>query len=436
MEKYTHNGKDLVVFGTPEPSALEQAKRCLGHEAARQAVLCADNHKGYGLPIGGVVAYEEGIAPAGVGYDIGCGNLAVRTDLRWEDIRNRVGSIMDAIYAEIPFGIGRKSGAPTDHPLFESETWKDVPEIRPLKDLAFIQLGTVGSGNHYVDLFVETSRPATLEPEAPEDHRPVWVGVHFGSRGFGWKTAAGFMKYAMGLSWDDRAPGEKAEQPVDVITAEHENFHKYLKAMQLAGEYAYAGRERVVSDVLQILARYARREVGTTKQVHNHHNYAWLEEHDGKSLWVVRKGATPLMPGQRGFVGGSMGDIAVILRGLDTGVNRDGLYSAMHGAGRVMSRTAAAGKRAFKNQYDEKGKIMVRKGQSLSPGRVDEGVMRRKVKAFGVELRGAGADEAPDVYRPLRDVIAAHVGTLEIEHVLKPVGVAMAGADIEDPYKD
>src|SRR5690606_20312824 len=132
---------------------------------------------------------------------------------------------------------------------------------------------------------------------------------HFGSRGFGHRTATGFLNLAANRPFDARLPGESMDAPPTLIKADSELGHAYLAAMELAGEYAYAGRDYVVDQVLAILGAQA------TYEVHNHHNYAWKETHFGRSVYVIRKGATPCHPGQESFVGGSMADIAVILRG-------------------------------------------------------------------------------------------------------------------------
>jgi tRNA-splicing ligase RtcB len=164
--------------------------------------------------------------------------------------------------------------------------------------------------------------------------------------------------------------------------------------------------------------------------VHNHHNFAWKETHEGEDLVVVRKGATPAFPGQMGFIGGSMGDDAVIVRGTLSAdpaveqIQKDALFSTVHGAGRVMSRTAAAGKR---NR---------RTGKVLSEGRVTPEMMHSWVREKGVILRGGGLDESPHVYRRLPDVLAAQGNTIEVLHTLRPLIVVMAGADEFDPYKD
>lgn len=164
--------------------------------------------------------------------------------------------------------------------------------------------------------------------------------------------------------------------------------------------------------------------------VHNHHNYAFTETHDlgdgPKEYFVVRKGATPAFPGQRSFVGGSMMDISVILKGKDTPEAKEHLYSTVHGAGRVMSRRKAAGK--FKGW----GK----KRRQVEPGVVDPVQMRNTMVERGVALFGAGADEAPECYRKLADVLGHHSDSVQVETVLYPMIVCMTRAEEFDPYKD
>ena len=385
------------VFGQHDEATLRQIENCIDADGER-GVLCADGHKGYAQPIGGVVAYRDKISLSGVGFDIACGNLAILTDAKGSEIAPKIKSIMDDVVRDISFGIGRKAKTRVDHELFDDETWTIAP-ISGLKEMARGQLGTVGGGNHYVDIF------------ADEQDR-VWVGVHFGSRGLGHKTATHFLKAAGGKDGMDVPP--------TVVPVNSEIGVDYLKGMGLAGKYAYAGREAV--------ARHVVREILGAKildEVHNHHNFAWRETHDGEDLWVVRKGATPAFPGQRGFVGGSMGDDAVIIAGIDSGESRGALYSTVHGAGRIMSRTAAKGK------FERVGKKRIRRD-----GLVRHDEMLKWVAERGVELRGGDVDEAPQAYRRLPDVLAAHAGTIRILHTLRPLGVAMAGRDIVDPYKD
>jgi tRNA-splicing ligase RtcB (3'-phosphate/5'-hydroxy nucleic acid ligase) len=400
----------IKTFGELDRRAYDQLVRCAQAGDAPYAVLCADHHVGYSQPIGGAIAYPHYISPSGVGYDIGCGNKAVLTNLQAAEIN--VPKVMDAIVAEISFGIGRVNNQPVDHPVLDQIAHADFAPQRALAKLAAEQLGTVGSGNHYVDLFVD-------------EQGRLWVGVHFGSRGFGHKTATGFLAMAKGLAFDARTQEGEMDAPPTLLDTRTELGQAYIAAMTLAGEYAYAGRDTVVDKVLQILG------ATSLHAVHNHHNFAWHEEHFGEKLWVVRKGCTPAFPGQAGFVGATMGDISVILQGVESEAAQNSLYSTVHGAGRVMSRTQAAGKRRWaKNAKGQRIQVIQK------PGVVDWEAVRRRMAAQRIELRGAGPDEAPEVYKRLDDVLAYHAETIAIQHRLRPIGVAMAGAEIYDPYKD
>jgi len=385
---------NIPVWGDPvDESSLSQIRNCA--RTADRVALMADHHKGYAVPIGGVVAYEDSISPSGVGYDIACGNKAVLTDADAGEVRARIKPIMDDIWGAISFGIGMKNRERVDHPLFDDTAWK-IPAVKPLKQLAREQLGTVGSGNHYVDLFVD-------------ERDRVWIGVHFGSRGLGHKTATWFLKTA----------GAKDGMDVDpcLISVKRPLGEEYLECMRLAGRYAYAGRDWVCDRVARILG------AKIVEEVHNHHNFAWRERHQGRDLWVVRKGATPAFPGQKGFVGGSMGDISVILEGVESREGSPAMYSTIHGAGRVMGRMEAKGK------TDRKGRV-------IRQGRVTSKMMHDWVRRKGVELRGAGTDESPHCYKRLPEVLEQHNQSVRVLHTLTPIGVAMAGADEFDPFKD
>ena len=408
----------MKIFGQHDEQTILQFQQV--REGAVDAALMADGHVGYVMPIGGVAAYRDLVSVVGVGFDIACGNAAIRTDVTLdslgrtpEEVHRTLGAVADAVADTISFGIGRRNradDAPVDHPLFEDPAWDAVPprERQALRLKARQQLGTVGSGNHYVDIFADETGA-------------LWVGVHFGSRGFGHTVASAFLALGQGKSWGDRAPEHEV-----LLDLEAPIGHDYWHLMNLAGQYAYAGREWVARKVVEILG-------GEELQlVHNHHNFAWKETHGGEEVVVIRKGATPAFPGQLGFIGGSMGDDAVIVRGT-IGANateavreaqREGLFSTVHGAGRVMSRTAAAGKR---NR---------RTGRVISPGLVTPEMMQAWIREKGVILRGGGLDESPHAYRRLPEVLAAQQGTIEILHTLRPLVVVMAGAEEFDPYKD
>jgi tRNA-splicing ligase RtcB len=401
-----------AIFGDHEPKTLAQLAEVSSR--AERAALMADGHVGYVMPIGGVAAYREQVSVVGVGFDIACGNAAIRTDLSLHgrsDFAARLGEIADEIQDIISFGIGRKNrsdDAPVDHRLFKSAAWEALPPHarEGLRDKARSQLGTVGSGNHYVDVFVDESDR-------------IWVGVHFGSRGLGHTIASGFLALSQGAKWGERVPEREVLLPLRKSMG-----HDYWELMTLAGEYAYAGREWVARKVVSLLGG---REL---ELVHNHHNFAWREQHDDDTFIVIRKGATPAFPSQKGFVGGSMGDDAVIVQGAaradgaTAALQRRALFSTVHGAGRVMSRSAAA------------GKLNRRTGQVIRPGAVSPQMMHSWVREKGVVLRGGGLDESPHVYRRLPDVLTAQKGTVEVLHTLRPLIVVMAGPDLFDPYKD
>jgi tRNA-splicing ligase RtcB len=392
---------NLTGYGPLFPDAVDQMKTCLATSNAVAGALMADHHVGYACPVGGVIARRDHISPSEVGMDVACGNKAVLTDLTYTDVCNRLPSIMDRIYSEISFGVGRNNDTDdVDDDLFYNSAWNEIDVLKPLKEMARRQLGTVGSGNHYVDVFRDgLSR--------------IWVGVHFGSRGLGHKIATHYIKAGGGKDGINVDPA--------ILDVKSDLGREYITAMNLAGLYAYAGRNYVCNHVVKnILGGHI------VDEVHNHHNFAWEEKHFGEDLWVVRKGATPAFPGQRGFVGASMGEDAVILKGVDHQNCIPAMYSTVHGAGRVMSRTQAAGK----------SKWIKGKKTRVSEGAVSEQMMSDWVSSAGVVLRGAGVDESPHCYKRLKDVLAAHEGTIEITERLTPIGVAMAGSDTFDPYKD
>jgi tRNA-splicing ligase RtcB (3'-phosphate/5'-hydroxy nucleic acid ligase) len=403
--------KDIKIFGQHEPGTLAQMEDVAGR--ADKAALMADGHVGYVMPIGGVAAYRDEVSVVGVGFDIACGNAAIRTNLTLADfgetpeqVHDRLVQIATDIQEQVSFGVGRKNradDAPVDHALFGSAVWDAVPDSHraALLEKSRGQLGTVGSGNHYVDVFADEAGA-------------IWVGVHFGSRGFGHTIASAFLAIGQGEQW-----GTRVKEREVLLRLQQPSGHDYWHLMNLAGEYAYAGREWVARKVVSMMGGME------AELVHNHHNFAWREEHDGDELIVVRKGATPAFPGQLGFVGGSMGDDAVIIRGAAEASQdqRAAMFSTVHGAGRVMSRTAAAGQRK-------------RKGRPGSRGAISYEMMNNWVREKGVILRGGGRDESPHVYRRLPEVLRAQGSTIEVVHTLKPLIVVMAGENEFDPYKD
>jgi RNA-splicing ligase RtcB len=803
----------IKTFGPVDERSLKQLERCMEAGDAEFGVLCADHHPGYSQPIGGGIAYEGYVSPSGVGYDVACGTKAARTDLKRADLDalGGVEPLMREITRRISFGMGVPAQERVDHPVLDKIRNAEFRPQRKLAQLAESQLGTVGSGNHYVNLM-----------EDEQGH--IWVGVHFGSRGFGHKTASGFLALAVGKGFDERAREGEMDSPPVLFAVGSELGEAYISAMELAGAYAYAGRDVVVDKVLEILGGEAVHEV------HNHHNFCipasekvqtphghcpiaelkagddvyafdqrqglcptkvvdvwstgrkqvysietdsrrlrcsadhpiltievrsnphpdrpwhkkrqgrlvwkqageirpgdllacanvpcangkaigldqarlvgaflgdgWLrakplptgysvglaigtpgeahtgryldlckavlpgrwragapghfglscsskaayegvqalgvgarasekrlpdyafslprqeklallagyfdadgsvanastrnhgrgtiastsgalvegirelavrsglratpvrselrttnfrtarvylsviaassmadlelwhdrkrallrpsanrsglrssaigyvdlpegvfaqrvrrirtagvedvydlevahdshsfvcegvvlhncsrEEHFGRTYWVIRKGCTPARPGQEGFVGGSMGDESVILEGVESAENEQALYSTVHGAGRVMSRSQAAGRsrtirvwacpardcdfhldarKSAGGSCPEHGRTLTKSRRlvQVKPGLVDWAAVQARLREQGIVLVGGGADEAPEVYKRLPEVLAAHGGTVRVKHRLRPLGVAMAGRDVYDPYKD
>jgi tRNA-splicing ligase RtcB (3'-phosphate/5'-hydroxy nucleic acid ligase) len=385
-----HHGKALAVFGEADEITTRQMVNVMKSDRVAGASLMADNHLGYSIPIGGVVAYRNAVSPSGVGFDIACGNKAVKLA---HAPRFDLPLMMDRIYSTLSFGLGRRNQERVDHELFQDDPGWDVPICRQFMEMARAQLGTIGSGNHYVDLMLD-------------EENSLWVAVHFGSRGFGHRIASHFIK----------AGGGKDGMFVDpvVLDVGSDLGQQYLLAMNLAGRYAYAGRDWVCRKVTELIGGTIQEEV------HVHHNFAWVEKHGEELLHVVRKGATPIAADQLCYVGGSMGDNAVIVRGRASEANAVSFQSGPHGAGRVMSRNEAAGKWA--------------KGKRIG-GKITRQMMLDWLRPMGVELRGAGPDEAPQVYKRLREVLSYHPN-VEIVHTLRPIGVAMAGEDVQDPFKD
>ena len=379
-----YRNSPVKVFGIHDEGTLTQMRNCMSTGRAAGGVICADGHLGYAQPVGGVIAYDGQVSISGVGFDIACGNKAVRLDTPYSALQGRETQILADIRRVISFGVGRVNDEKIEHELFDDAAAWAASGMQDFRQKAKSQLGSIGSGNHYIDLM-------------RDENDYVWIGVHFGSRGLGHTTATRYLKAAGGK--------DGMHVPPAVVNADSMLGQDYLAAMELAGRYAYAGRDWVVERVRRIVG-------GSIKDsVHNHHNYLWLENHGGRELMVVRKGATPAFPGQRGFIGGSMGDDAVIVEGIDSPLSREALYSTVHGAGRLFSRTTA--KKTFTRTQ-----------------------MDNWLRERGVYLSGGDLDESPMAYRRLPEVLEAHRGTIRIIHTLRPFAVAMAGSGEVDPYKD
>lgn len=230
------------------------------------------------------------------------------------------------------------------------------------------------------------------------------------------------MALAEGKNWGDKV-SDKGDKPILFDMTKNIGFD-YWSAVNLAGQYASTGRNYVCNKVLEIIGGRA------VEEIHNHHNFVWQEEHFGEKYYVVRKGCTPAFPGQLGFIGANMMDASVIVEGVESQESKEGLYSTVHGAGRILSRTQAAGKKKWIKGEDGK-----KRPQIVGKGIVDwESVQNQMAMGLKI-LRGGGPDEAPQCYKNLNEVLKYQGNTIRIKTELYPIIVCMAG-DEYDPYKD
>ncbi len=364
----TPKGNDMKVFGPEDPKVIEQMQTVIDSTRCKQAALMADNHVGYSMPIGGVVALEGQISPSCVGFDIGCGNRAVRIEDNFalnDWAKHDLPNLMDTIRGAVSIGIGSE-GVDPDF-LWEDPAW-DIPILSELKQKAQTQLGSVGAGNHYVDLLKDYSDDS------------LWLAVHSGSRKLGHSTASHYIKEAGGV--------DGMFVPPAVIEIESDLGQEYYMAQDLCLHYAWENRKAILDRVQEAI--YCDHEL----VIDNHHNYA---EYDGPMI-IHRKGATKCTTKREGFIGGSMGSPSVIFKGRYAD-HAPSLRSAPHGAGRKMSRREAK--------------------KTITQEEMREAVGQ-------VVIRGGGLDEAPQAYKYLGEVLGHHRETVEIINELTPIGVVMA----------
>ena len=343
-----------------------------------------DAHLGYGLPIGGVLATRNAVIPYAVGVDIACRMKMSVLDLPVDTLVRDPGKLAKAIETETRFGIGASFKKPREHAVME-EDWALTSQTRRLKDKAWAQLGTSGSGNHFVEFGIFEIETTEF---GPDPGRYLALLSHSGSRGAGATIAGHYSKLAM---------SQHPELPQDLthlswLDLDSEEGQEYWRSMELMGMYAAANHA--------CIHRHVPHHLGAEVlfDLENHHNFAWKEVHDGEAVIVHRKGATPAGVGVFGIIPGSMATTTYVVRGKG---NSDSLNSAAHGAGRLMSRTQA--KKTF-------GWPQVR-----------EYLERR-----GVTLLSAGLDEVPMAYKDIEKVMAAQVDLVEPVARFQPKIVKMA----------
>ena len=366
--------------------SIEQMDNACSLPVSIMGALMPDAHVGYGLPIGGVLATDNAVIPYAVGVDIACRMKMTVLDLPPHALTGQMDRLKNALERETQFGVGATFKNPRRHEVMD-EDWSVSPVTQRLKDKAWSQLGTSGSGNHFVEY--GTLDVMTDDLEVP---RGTYLALlsHSGSRGTGAQVADHFSKLAAKLH---------PELPKNLIhlawlSLDSEPGQEYWNAMELMGRYAAANHACIHKHVAKALG------VRSLLDIENHHNFAWIEQHQGRRMVVHRKGATPAGEGVIGIIPGSMATPGYVVRGKG---HPESLNSASHGAGRRMSRKKAK--------------------ETLTAS-----AMKKFLEERGVTLLSAGIDEAPMAYKDIEQVMAAQEDLVEILARFTPKLVKMAPA--------
>lgn len=383
-------GIDFNVFGAEgiEAGALQQMHTAARLPVAVAGALMPDAHHGYGLPIGGVLATEGAVIPYGVGVDIGCRMALSVFDINPKELTERESYFARELNEATLFGSGSTFQKPAHHEVMERKEFNELALLKGLQDRAWKQLGSSGSGNHFVEWGVVeiTAKDPVLGLDAGS-----YVGLlsHSGSRALGANVANHFTKLAK----------EKRRLPGDAVNlawlslSEQEGI-EYWMAMNLAGDYASACHHIIHEKIAKQLGRQP------LKRVENHHNFAWKEKWEGREVIVHRKGATPAGKGVLGIIPGSMASPGFVVKGRGEPAS---VNSASHGAGRKLSRTAAL--------------------KTVTHKELNEALEKQ-----GVKLLGGGLDEAPFAYKDIHEVMKAQSALVETVGVFHPKIVKMDGA--------
>lgn len=367
-----------------DPNAVAQMEAACRLPVAVRGALMPDAHVGYGLPIGGILAARNAVIPYAVGVDIACRMKLTAFDLPLSLLEDDPARLKEAIAAETRFGVGATFKERRQHPVLDRD-WSVSPVTRALKDKAWAQLGTSGSGNHFVEFGV-LEMDAPLNGLAPG--KRLALLSHSGSRGTGAQVCDHYSTLAKKLRRG--LPEEMAR--LAWLELDTQEGREYWEAMQLMGAYAAANHELIHR------ALAARLGAEVLLDIENHHNFAWIETHGGERVVVHRKGATPAGQGALGIIPGSMASPCCVVRGKGC---RESLESAAHGAGRAVSRSQAVKRFHWRDV---------------------EPLLRER----GVTVISAGLDEVPLVYKDIGAVMAAQADLVETVAVFHPRLVKMA----------
>lgn len=385
-----NSGIPFNVFGGEqiEQSAMQQMDMAAKLPVAVAGALMPDAHSGYGLPIGGVLATENAVIPYGVGVDIGCRMCLSVFDIDPKELLQKENYFTRELNEATLFGSGAQFAQAADHEIMENEAFHQLPLLKNLHGRAWKQLGSSGSGNHFVEFGVVEidEKDAALGINAG-----TYLGLlsHSGSRALGANIANHYTKIAISKR---RLPQEAKN--LAWLTLDEEEGMEYWIAMNLAGDYASACHHIIHEKIKKQLGRQP------VKMVENHHNFAWREKWEGKDVIVHRKGATPAGKDVLGIIPGSMTAAGFIVKGKGEHAS---VNSASHGAGRKMSRTAAMNS-------------------------ITENALKDELKKKGVKLIGGGLDEAPFAYKDIDTVMRSQKALVDIVGKFIPKIVRMDGA--------
>ncbi|RTL57288.1 MAG: RtcB family protein [Sphingobacteriales bacterium] len=383
-------GIQFNVFGQEH---IEEGARQQMYQAAKLPIsvagaLMPDAHSGYGLPIGGVLATENAVIPYGVGVDIGCRMCLSIYDIDPKELTQRESFFAREIGEATLFGSGQQFDEATNHEVMDNELFYQLPLLKNLHGRAWKQLGSSGSGNHFVEFGVIEigEKDAVLGVEAGN-----YVGLlsHSGSRALGANIANHYTKLAISKR---RLPQEAKN--LAWLSLDEEEGIEYWNAMNLAGDYASACHHVIHGKIAKQLGRKPM------TMVENHHNFAWKEMYEGREVIVHRKGATPAGKDALGIIPGSMTAPGFIVKGKGEAAS---VNSASHGAGRKMSRT-----RAMESVTDKQ--------------------FKEELQKHGVKLLGGGKDESPFAYKDIEVVMQSQQTLVDVLGKFTPKIVKMDGA--------
>ena len=383
-------GIAFSIFGQEhiEQGALHQMYTAAKLPIAVAGALMPDAHHGYGLPIGGVLATENAVIPYGVGVDIGCRMCLSIFDIAPTELAQRQQYFTRELNEATLFGSGAQFQQAADHEVMDHEAFNQIPLLKGLQGRAWKQLGSSGSGNHFVEFGI-VEIPVKDEVLGVEAGAYLGLLSHSGSRGLGASIAGHYTTVAKAKR---RLPGEASN--LAWLNLDEEEGMEYWIAMNLAGDYASACHHLIHQKIAKQLGRKPM------KMVENHHNFAWKEIWEGKEVLVHRKGATPAGKDILGIIPGSMTAPGFIVKGKG---NAAAVSSASHGAGRKMSRSMA-----MKNISQES--------------------LNEELNRHGVKLLGGGLDEAPFAYKSIEVVMESQQALVEVVGKFTPKIVKMDGS--------